>query len=122
MKIVVVIPAYNEAKSIAQVIAAIPDDAVERIIVVDNASTDETAAFARDAGAHVVYEPRRGYGSACLRGIAEAGNADIIAFLDADYSDDPSKLHEVLYPIINDEKELVIGSRILGVAEPGALP
>lgn len=122
MKTEVVIPAYNEAKSIAHVIAAIPSDAVERIIVVDNASTDETAARARDAGAHVVYEPRRGYGSACLRGIAEVRDADVIAFLDADFSDDPSKLHELLYPIFNDGFDLVIGSRILGNAEPGALP
>ena len=122
MKTVVVIPAYNEAESIAQVIAAIPGNAVERIIVVDNASTDETSALARNAGAYVVYEPRRGYGSACLRGISEAKDADIIVFLDADYSDDPSKLHEILHPIINDKSELVIGSRILGDAEPGALP
>lgn len=121
MKTEVVIPAYNEECSIVQVIKAIPAGCVVRVIVVDNASTDATAALAREAGAHVVYEKRRGYGSACLRGIAEATTADIILFLDADFSDDPSKIPELLDPIINNKADLVIGSRILGEADPGAL-
>ncbi|MDP8244204.1 MAG: glycosyltransferase family 2 protein [Candidatus Hinthialibacter antarcticus] len=122
MKTEVIIPAYNEEHSIAQVIEAIPAGCVERIIVVDNASTDATASLAREAGAHVVYEGQRGYGSACLRGIEEASDADVILFLDADFSDDPSKAPELLSPIINNKADLVIGSRILGDADPGALP
>ncbi|MBI1387729.1 MAG: glycosyltransferase [bacterium] len=122
MRVDVVIPAYNEERSIARVIEAIPHDSISRVIVVDNASTDATARLAKEAGAVVVSKPRRGYGGACLRGIEEAGKADVIVFLDGDFSDDPSRLPDLIAPIKRGEADLVIGSRILGDADPGALP
>ncbi len=122
MNTVVIIPAYNEEASIKKVIEAIEKKYVSRIIVVDNASTDGTAECARQAGAEVFYEPKRGYGQACLRGIQESGNAEILVFLDADFSDDPRLLVYLLEPIIKDDIDLVIGSRVLGKREPGALP
>jgi len=122
MKIDVIIPAYNEEDSIEQVIRAIPIGCVDRVIVVNNRSTDDTAERAARAGAHVVFESRRGYGQACLRGIEEALDADIIVFLDADFSDDPSVLPSLIKPILDNQADLVIGSRTLGEREPGALP
>ena len=122
MRVVVVIPALNEESSIAHVIEAIPQPPVERIIVVNNGSSDRTAEIARRAGATVVDEPRQGYGRACRRGIEEAGSAEIVVFLDADFSDDPSCLPDLIEPILRDEADLIIGSRILGHREKGALP
>lgn len=122
MRIEVVIPAYNEERSIAKVLQAIPKKGIARIIVVNNASTDHTAEIARAAGAHVVDEPNRGYGRACLRGIAEASAADVIAFVDGDFSDDPTEMTLILEPILHQDMEMVIGSRILGKRERGALP
>ncbi len=118
----VVIPAYNEEQSIAKVILSIPKSIVQRIIVVDNNSTDQTAHAAHKAGAIVVTEPRQGYGSACFKGIQTAQHADIIVFLDADFSDDPSELPQLIEPIVNQKADLVIGSRTIGKRERGALP
>jgi glycosyltransferase involved in cell wall biosynthesis len=95
---------------------------VSRTIVVDNGSRDATAAVARDAGAEVVAEPRRGYGQACLSGLAAAGEADVIVFLDGDLSDDPRQIGDVLAPILEGRADLVIGSRALGRSEPGSHP
>ncbi len=122
-RISVVIPACNEEASIRQVVRAIPSGAVTDIIVVDNGSTDGTARSARDEGAIVVAEPRRGYGHACRKGIREAmqKGADIIVFLDGDYSDFPEELNEVVRPLLNGDCDLVIGSRTRGRREPGAL-
>ena len=122
-KIAVIIPAYNEAKSIGLVVAAIPSAWVDLIIVVSNGSTDETMAVAAAAGALVLEENERGYGAACLKGIAHlAGEGvDIVVFLDGDYSDYPEQLPEVVAPIIAGEADMVIGSRVLGNAEAGAL-
>ncbi len=122
-KIVVLIPALNEEKSIGRVLDALPRDFQLQIIVADNGSSDRTAAVAREHGARVVYEPRRGYGWACLAAMAEAESwkPDIAVFLDADYSDYPEDLHQVVRPILQDEADLVIGSRILGRREKGAL-
>jgi glycosyltransferase involved in cell wall biosynthesis len=120
-KIVVIIPAVDEEPSIARVLADVPA-VVDRVVVVDNGSRDRTAEVAREAGAEVVHEPRRGYGQACLRGIAAAGEAEILAFLDADYSDYPEQLTDVLAPILAGEAELVIGSRNLGRRAAGAHP
>jgi glycosyltransferase involved in cell wall biosynthesis len=117
----VVIPAVDEEASIARVLAEVPKVAAE-VIVVDNGSRDRTAAVARAVGARVVPEPRRGYGQACLTGIAAAEGADVIAFLDGDYSDYPSQLLDVLAPIVAGEADLVIGSRNLGRRAPGAHP
>lgn len=122
MRIEVVIPVYNEEQSIANVIQAIPKQAIHRIIVVNNASTDQTPTIAKSCSAHVIDEPQRGYGKACLRGIAEAKQADVIVFVDGDFSDDPSEMVMVLDPILLQNMDMVIGSRLLGKRERGALP
>ncbi len=121
-RVAVVIPALNEERSIGQVVAALPKECVNEIIVVDNGSSDVTAAVARAAGATVIQEGRRGYGYACLAGIAHAlkNNPDIIAFLDGDLSDYPEDLPLLLHSI-EQGHDLVIGSRMLGEREPGAL-
>jgi glycosyltransferase involved in cell wall biosynthesis len=123
----VIIPALNEEESLPLVLRDLPQ--VRRTIVVDNGSTDRTAAVAREGGAHVVSEPRRGYGSACLRGLAEIESLSpsdnlprVIVFLDADYSDHPELLTELVRPILAGEADFVLGSRLLGVREPGAMP
>jgi glycosyltransferase involved in cell wall biosynthesis len=122
MNTAVVIPAHNEEASLPLVLAAIPRDLVAEIIVVDNASTDRTAAAARAGGATVVHEERRGYGSACLRGIAALpAAAECVVFLDADFSDHPEEMASLLEPIAAGRADLVIGSRMLGRREPGAL-
>lgn len=122
MNVNVVIPAYNEEKSIEKVLRSIPEGLVSKIVVVNNASTDRTAELARENGALVVDEMKRGYGQACLRGIEECKDSDIIVFLDADFSDDPSQLPLLIDPIIKGKADLVIGSRILGERQKGALP
>jgi glycosyltransferase involved in cell wall biosynthesis len=119
----VVIPALDEAASIGRVLADIPRDSVRRVVVADNGSRDATADVAARAGAIVVNEPRRGYGSACLAGIAALASdpPDIVVFLDADWSDHPEELPQLVAPIVAGRAELVIGSRLLGRAERGAL-
>jgi glycosyltransferase involved in cell wall biosynthesis len=121
MDVAVIIPALDEELAISQVLAEIPDGAVSDAIVVDNGSTDGTAAVARSAGARVVCEPRRGYGSACLRGIAELRSPDVVVFIDGDHSDHPAELPALVAPIAEDRADLVIGSRTLGERERGAL-
>ena len=120
-RICVVIPAVDEEAAIGRVLAEVPS-VVAEVIVVDNGSRDRTAAVARSEGARVVLEPRRGYGQACLTGIAAAGRADVIAFLDGDYSDYPGQLVDVLAPIVAGQADLVIGSRRLGRRAAGAHP
>jgi glycosyltransferase involved in cell wall biosynthesis len=119
--VAVVIPALDEEEAIGAVLAELPPGA-HRVIVVDNGSRDRTAAVARAAGATVVHEPRRGYGSACLAGIAAAPEAEVVAFLDGDHSDHPAQLRDVLAPILRGEADLVIGSRARGRRAPGAHP
>ena len=125
--VVVVIPALNEERSIGLTLRHIPAGAASAVVVCDNGSNDKTAAIAAECGAIVVAEPERGYGAACLRGIAEAAkhNPDIIVFMDADFSDVPQEIPLVLAPILAGEAELVIGSRSLGLragmVERGAL-
>jgi len=121
--ILVVIPAFNEARAIAQVIGDIPNGLADEVVVVNNASTDETEDNARAAGATVIKEPRQGYGYACLRGIeyAKAKQPDVIVFLDGDYSDHPDEMPRLVEPIAANEADFVVGSRIRGDAEPGAL-
>lgn len=118
--VAVVIPALNEEPSIGRVLDAIPDW-VDDVIVADNGSTDRTAAKARTHGARVVHEPRRGYGSACLKAMAALEDPDIVVFLDGDYSDYPQEMDRLVDPIIEDEADAVIGSRVLGNRERGAL-
>jgi glycosyltransferase involved in cell wall biosynthesis len=116
----VVIPAFNEARAIASVVHAIPAW-VDRIVVADNASTDATGAIAAAAGATVVREDEPGYGAACLAGIRAAHDADIVVFVDGDYSDHPEDMADLVDPILEDRADMVIGSRALGTREPGAL-
>ncbi|NND73026.1 MAG: glycosyltransferase family 2 protein [Rhodothermales bacterium] len=123
MKTVVIIPAFNEGRSIALVVNDIPPDAVDEIVVVNNASTDETENNAKSAGATVLREDRRGYGWACLRGIAYAREKgyELVVFLDGDYSDFPDELPLLTEPIIAGKAEFVVGSRMIGDREPGAM-
>ena len=120
-RIVVVIPALDEEEAIGAVVREIPP-VVREVIVVDNGSRDRTAEAARAAGATVVSEPRRGYGHACLAGIAAAGDADVFVFLDGDHSDYPAQLVDVVAPILEGRADLVIGSRSRGRREAGAHP
>ena len=124
-KTVVIIPALNEERSIAQVIGDIPRDLVTEIVVVDNGSTDSTARIASGCGATVVNEGRKGYGQACLAGINHIKNSsytpDIIVFLDGDYSDYPGEMKTLLSPVTEDGYDLVIGSRTVGERQKGAL-
>lgn len=117
-------PALDEEESIGQVLDALPDGV--RVVVCDNGSTDATPEIARGRGATVVRDERRGYGQACLTALAEversgAAPGDLICFLDADFSDDPTELDLILAPLRADRADLVIGSRVLGEREPGAL-
>ena len=123
MHTLVIIPAFNEARAIAQVIGDIPEAVADEVVVVNNASTDETEDNARAAGATVLTEPNPGYGYACLRGLAyaKAKQPDVVVFLDGDYSDHPEEMIDLVAPIARDEADFVIGSRIRGEAEPGAL-
>lgn len=123
----IIIPAHNEEAAIGQVLSAIPRELVREIVVCDNASTDNTAAVARAHGATVLREPRKGYGSACLTGIAylqqkaATDPLDCVVFLDADFSDHPEELPQLLIPITHHNFDLVIGSRVLGQREKGSL-
>lgn len=123
MTVDAVIPALDEAESLGLVLDALPSPPVRRVIVADNGSTDATAQVARERGATVVFEPRRGYGAACLKALAAlaADPPDVVLFLDADLSDDPSEAPAVLAPILEGRADLVVGSRVLGQREPGAL-
>ncbi|MBT8233640.1 MAG: glycosyltransferase family 2 protein [Saprospiraceae bacterium] len=121
----VIIPAYNEEESISKVILDIPKSIVRHIIVCNNNSSDNTKIVAEQCGAVVVDEPKKGYGGACLKGMDYIKSLevkpDIIVFLDGDYSDHPEEMPKLLNPIINDNMDMVIGSRALGNLEKGAM-
>jgi glycosyltransferase involved in cell wall biosynthesis len=126
-RIAVVIPAWNEQESIGRVIDDIPRAGVRPIIVADNNSTDRTAEVARQRGAIVVPAPRQGYGSACLAGLAflealpPSDQPHVVVFIDGDYSDHPEQLPLLVEPILRDEADFVLGSRMLKSQPRGAL-
>ena len=109
----VIIPAYNEENSIGRVLNDLPQEKLKEIIVVNNASTDNTAEVARINGATVVEERRRGYGAACLRGISVVSDSDIVVFVDGDYSDYPEELDQLIKPITENRADFVLGSRMI---------
>ena len=120
----VIIPAYNEQDSIANVIRDIPK-IVNEIIVISNNSTDNTETNAKNAGATVLFENKKGYGFACLKGMhyisKQAIKPDIIVFLDGDYSDYPEQLTEIIAPILKDNIDFVVGARVKELREDGAM-
>jgi glycosyltransferase involved in cell wall biosynthesis len=118
----VIIPTRNEALSIERVLADIPSDLATEVIVVDSNSNDGTPEIAARMGARVVREPRRGYGRACLTGLATANSPDVVVFLDGDYSDRPAELPILLAPIIAGRADITLGSRLLGRRSAGAMP
>lgn len=120
MNIDIVIPALNEAQAIPLVLGEIPTW-VHQIVVVDNGSTDGTGEIAANAGAQVVREEHRGYGYACLAGIAALHAPDVVVFLDGDYSDYPAEIEHLIVPITAGQADLVIGSRLAGKLQPGAI-
>jgi glycosyltransferase involved in cell wall biosynthesis len=124
-RIVVIIPAYNEENSVGKVVRDIPADLVQEIIVVNNNSNDSTEVNARAAGATVLHERRPGYGYACLKGIEYVKQLpsapDIVVFIDADYSDHPEEMPQLVQPIIDKGMDMVIGSRALGKREKGSM-
>ena len=119
--VALIIPALNEELSIGTVINTLPKDRFSQIIVVDNGSEDDTARIAKENGAKVVSEPRQGYGQACLRGMEELKDEDIVLFMDADASDNPDEIPDLLAPIESGQSDFVIGSRSLGKIESGAM-
>lgn len=125
MNIIVIIPAYNEEAAIGKVIAEIPKNWVREVVVANNHSTDQTALRAQEVGATVVYEPVAGYGRACLRAMEYVESLDvapdIIVFLDGDHSDYPEELPKLVQPIIEQDYDMVIGSRALGQRERGSM-
>jgi glycosyltransferase involved in cell wall biosynthesis len=122
VRVSVVIPTHNEVQAIGRVLADLPSNLVTEVIVVDSNSTDGTPHLAQTMGARVIKEPRRGYGRACLTGLASAENPDVVVFLDGDYSDRPSELPMILAPILEGRADITLGSRLLGQGNSGALP
>ena len=120
-RVALVIPTLNEEEAIGGVLAAVPHDVVDEIIVADSGSTDRTTERARAGGARIVSESRRGYGRACLAGAEAAGACDILVFLDGDGSDRPELIPQLLAPITEDGFDFVIGSRTRGRREPGSM-
>lgn len=125
-KIAVIIPAFNEEASIAKVISDIPKELVAEVVVVDNNSTDATVENAQNAGVTVIHEPRQGYGYACQKGVDYLSAADrkpeIVVFLDGDYSDYPEEIIALVKPVIEQDFDLVIGSRLLGMKDKRTMP
>ena len=122
MRVSVIIPTHNEAQAIGRVLEDLPPDLITEVIVVDSNSNDGTPEIAASMGARVIQEPRRGYGRACLTGLAIANSPDIVVFLDGDYSDRPSELPILLGPIIQGDADITLGSRLGEQRIPAALP
>jgi len=122
VRVSVIIPTRNEAQAIGRVLGDLPADFATEVIVVDNNSNDGTPEIASRMGARVISEARRGYGRACLTGLACASAPDVVVFLDGDYSDRPAELPLLLAPIAEGRADITIGSRFGGKSNPGALP
>jgi glycosyltransferase involved in cell wall biosynthesis len=122
LRVSVIIPTHNEAQAIERVLADLPSDLTTEVIVVDSKSNDGTPEIAARMGARVVQEPRRGYGRACLTGLAMANSPDVVVFVDGDYSDRPSELPILLAPITEGRADITLGSRLHGRRSAGALP
>ena len=122
MRVSVIIPTHNEAQAIGPVLADLPSNLVAEVIVVDSNSSDGTAEIAARKGARVIQEARRGYGQACLTGLAAADSPDVVVFLDGDYSDRPSELPILLAPIVEGRADIALGSRLHEGRSAGALP
>jgi glycosyltransferase involved in cell wall biosynthesis len=122
LRVSVIIPTHNEARSIGRVLADLPAGIVTEVLVVDSNSTDGTPEIASKMGARVLNEPRRGYGRACLTGLAGASSPDVVVFLDGDYSDRPDELPLLLAPIIDGRADITLGSRLGKQSVPRALP
>jgi glycosyltransferase involved in cell wall biosynthesis len=122
VRVSVIIPTHNEAQAIGRVLTDLPADLVTEVLVVDSNSTDGTPELAAKMGARIVPEPRRGYGRACLTGLADANSPDVVVFLDGDYSDRPSELPILIAPIIEGRADITLGSRLGAKSIPRALP
>src|SRR5260370_7617252 len=122
MRVSLVIPTRNEAQALKHVLGGIPADLVSEVIVVDSNSTDGTPEIAARMGARVIREPRRGYGRACLTGLAHVSSPDVVVFLDGDYSDRPAELSRLLAPIDEGRADITLGSRLAGPPTAGPLP
>jgi len=122
VRVSVIIPTHNEAQAIGRVLADLPAELVTEVLVVDSNSTDGTAEIAERMGASVLREPRRGYGRACLTGLAAASVPDVVVFLDGDYSDRPAELPLLLAPITEGRADITLGSRLAKRNVAGALP
>ena len=121
MRVSVVIPILNEEKSIGMVLDALPRQRLHEVIIVDAGSRDQSVAIARSRRVKVVHGNRPGYGRACLTGISALTNPEIVVFLEGDFSDYPEEIDQLIEPIARGEVDFVMGSRILGQAEPGSL-
>jgi len=121
--IAAIIPALNEEKTLPKTLRDIPRNLVDEVVVIDNGSTDQTPLIAREHGAMVLHESKKGYGYPCLRGIEylKGKNPDIVIFLDANYSDYPDEIPLLIEPIIKEDYDLVLGSRVMGRLEKGSL-
>jgi len=122
VRVSVIIPTHNEAQAIGRVLADLPSHLVTEVIVVDSNSSDGTAEIATKIGARVIQEPRRGYGQACLTGLASANSPDVVVFLDGDYSDRPAELPILLAPIIEGRADITLGARLHEQNSVEALP
>ena len=122
-KIAVIIPALNEEETLPLVLKDIQRDLVDEVVVIDNGSKDRTPSIAREGGATLLFEAKKGYGHPCLKGMEylKAKNPDIVVFLDGNYSDHPDEIIKIVEPIVKEDYDLVCGSRVMGRAEEGAL-
>ncbi len=116
-----VVPALNEEESLGTVLERVDRSLISEIILVDGGSSDDTIPIAEAKGARVIQEKQRGYGRACAVGVARA-QSEVIVFMDADGADDPTQISDLVAPLLKDEAEMVLGSRLAGVISPGAMP